>query len=522
MKELPLNLEPGDIVAIDNIEHVFERVDPDGRITLRTLRKHVEFEVTDRETGLGRKPDADDIARMMASGTFVKRARDLEEGPRRAARKRELDAKAAHAADPNSEFRTAFNRAYDKNPCGLSDRALRGLNERLLTDPAIAVLPGARLYAGSTLREWVKKRGFPGDRRARDGVAMTGYRRGRRVRHPKEILAHYLALAVGRKTTSSPGAKAKAKKAWEDYKGEINRINRGQPTGRKGADYEQPSVPWKAVSNTTFWRMSRDLQSSAALEAQHGRQAVYQSYGGGGRTDRHLRIGAFGQMDDTKVPAIFLVDDELGIPLGQATFTAVLEDVSKVILGWGLSWDEASSATALEAYAHANTPKAIPPDIDALHPELKWICCKLAAVLLDNLTGHHSRHFEDSMMDVGTDVHFSGAHMPRDKAPMERVIGTILDLAFNDLPSATYDIARAREFGFDPTKMVMVPIRKARELLLRAICVYHLSPHAGLDGRSPALVFKQQPDMVLDDLVIAVDTWNVDHKFIGHNPLRDL
>lgn len=504
MKELPLNLEPGDIVAIDGIEYVFDRIDPDGRITLRTMNKHVEFEVTDPETGFGLKPNADDIARLMASSRFVKRARDLEEGPRRAARKREIDAKTAHTADPISEFRTTFTRAYDRNPCGLSDRALRRFNEDLLTDPEIASLPGARVYAGSTLREWVNKRGCRGDRRARDGVSMKGYHRGRRVHHPREILDHYLAISIGRKTTSKPGAKAKAFKAWQDYKGEIKRINRGEPTGRKDADYPQPPTPYKAVSYTTFWRMCRDLQSSAALEAQHGRQAVYQRYGGGGRSEQHVRMGAFGQMDDTKVPAIFLVDDELQIPLGQATFTGLLEHVCKGIWGWGLSWDEASSATALEAYAHANTPKAIPADIDALHPELKWICGKLSAVLVDNLTGHHSRHFEDSMLDAGTDVHFSGAKMPRDKAEMERVIGTILDLAFKDLPSATYDIPRAREFGFDPTKMVMVPIRKARELLLRAICVYHLSPHKGLDGRSPALVFTQQAAKhgisVIDDL----------------------
>ncbi|UZK68773.1 hypothetical protein OKW76_12085 [Sphingomonas sp. S1-29] len=504
MKELPIKLEPGDIVVIDGIEHVFERIDPDGLVTLRTLRKNVEFEVTDPGTGRGRKPHANDIARLMASGSFFKRAKDLEEGPRRAARMRELDAKTAHAVDPSSEFRTIFNRAYDVNRGGLSDRALRQLNEKLLSDPVIAALPGARVYAGSTLREWIHKRGFPGDRRARDGVAMTGYRRGRRVHHPKEILTHHLAAATGRKTTSRPGAKARAWKGWQDYKGEINRINRGVPTGREGADYPQPPVPYKNVSYTTFWRMCRDLESSATLEAQHGHQAVYQRYGGGGRTDRHTRIGAFGQMDDTPIPGVFLVDDELGIPLGQPTFTVVYENVSKTLIGWGLCWDEASSATALEAYAHANTPKAVPEDIDSLHPELKWICTKLSGVLLDNLSGHHSRHFEDSMMDAGTDVHFSGAQMPRDKAEVERVIGTILDLAFKDLPAATYDIARAREFGFDPTKMVMVPIRKARELLLRAICVYHLTPHKGLDGRSPALVFSQQAAKygisVIDDL----------------------
>lgn len=504
MKQLPLQLEPGDIVAIDGIEHVFERVDPDGLVTLRTMNRKVEFEVTDPDTGFPRKPDANDIARLMAAGTMVKRARDLEDGPRRAARKRELDTKAAQAADPISEFRTAFSRAYDRNPCSRSDHALRAFNRQLLTDPEIAKLPGARLYAGSTLREWINKRGFAGDRRARDGIAMTGRARGRRVKHPLEIITHHLAVAVGRKSTSSPGAKAKGLKSWQSYKAEISRINRGEPTGREGADYPQPLVPYEAVSYTTFWRMCRDLQSSATLGAEHGRQAVYQRYGGGGVTDRHTRVGAFGQLDDTKVPAIFLVDDELGIPLGQATYTGLLESVSKCIIGWGLGWDEASSATALDAYAHANTPKAIPEDIDALHPDLKWICCKLSAVLLDNLSGHHSRHFEDAMMDAGTDVHFSGAHMPRDKAEMERAIGTILSLAFKDLPSATYDIPRAREFGFDPTEMVMVPIRKARELLLRATCVYHLSPHKGLDGRSPALAFKQQTAKhgiaVIDDL----------------------
>jgi putative transposase len=504
MTELPLNLEEGDIVAIDDVEHVFARIDPDGLVTLRTLRKNVEFHLTDPQTGFPRKPNANDIARLMASGSFVKRAKDLEDGPRRAARKRELDARAARAVDPVCEFRTTFTREYDRAPCGRSDCGLRVFNEQLLANPTIAALPGARIYAGSTLRTWINKRGFSGDRRTRDGVAMSGYRRGRRVHHPKEILTHYLALSTGRKTTSRPGAKARALKGWQDYKGEMNRINRGQPTGRVGAVYPQPPVPYKAVSYTTFWRMCRDLESSATLEAQHGRQAVYQRYGGGGRTDRHTRIGAFAQMDDTPVPTVFLVDDDLDIPLGQLTLTLILDSVCKTLPGWGLSWDKASSATALEAYAHANTPKAIPKDIDDVHPELKWICMKPAAILLDNLTGHHSRHFEDSLLDVGTDVHFAGAHMPRDKAEMERVIGTILDLAFKDLPAATYDIARAREFGFDPTTMVMVPIRKARELLLRAICVYHLSPHAGLDGRSPALVFKQHVAKhgisVIDDL----------------------
>ncbi|NLS26814.1 hypothetical protein S2M10_18010 [Sphingomonas sp. S2M10] len=486
-----LKQSPGDIFAFEGTEYIFDRRDPDGKLTYRHISESVEYMITDPKTGFPCKPTDEDIVRLMAEGKVVKRAQDLEEGPRRAARKRELNVAAARAMDPLCEFRTVYNRAYDAAPCGKSDRKLRDLNRKLLTDPAIAGLPGAKLYAGSTLREWVNKRGKPGDRRMRDGVAMTGTGRGRRVNHPKEILVHHLAVAVGRKTTSSAHAAAKAQKAWTSYRAEIQRINRGAPTGRPDAVYPQPKTPYKGVSYTTFWRMCRDLRSSAALAAEHGAQAVYQLTGGGGVVDRHTRIGAFGMMDDTKIPALFLVDDELGIPLGQATLTIVMECVSKCIFGWGLSWDEPSSATALEAYAHANTPKAIPKDLDELYPELKWICGRLSAILLDNLAGHHSRHFEDAMMDVGTDVHFSGAHMPRDKSEMERVIGTILGLAFKDLPSATYDIPRAREFGFDPSKMTMISIQKARELLTRAICIYHLSPHKGLDGRSPALVFSR-------------------------------
>lgn len=491
MKELPLNLEKGDIVEIDEVEYVYERIDPDGRITFTSLRQRIAFETLSFDGGFD-KPTADDVAALMAAGKFVIRAKELEEGPRQAARMREMDAKAARAFDPKAEFRNAFTRAYDKNPCGLSDRALRDFNEKLLLDPVIAAMPGAKVYAGSTLREWINKRGHRGDRRVRDGVSMAGKStRLMRIKHPKEIIVHWAAMATGRKSTSSPRAKARAKKAWQDYKGELNRINAGRPTGRENVVYPVPSRPYKAVSYTTFWRVCRDLESSATLAAQHGAQAVYQRYGGGGVSERPTRIGTLGGMDDTPVPTIFLVDLENAIPLGQPTFTCLMEYCGKGMWGWDLSWDSASSATALRTYAHANTPKAIPADIDALHPELKWMCGKLSGLLVDNLTGHHARHFEDSLLDVGTDVHFAGKEMPRDKAEQERAIGTILDLAFKDLPAATYDIPRATEFGFDPDTMVMITLQKARELLTRAICVYNLSPHKGLDGRSPALVSKQ-------------------------------
>lgn len=286
--------------------------------------------------------------------------------------------------------------------------------------------------------------------------------------------------------------------------GELNRINSGLPTGRQGAVYPQPQRPYKAKSYSTFWRYCNAARSSARLAAQHGEQAVYARFGGGGKSDSPKRVGALGMMDDTPVPTLFLIDEVNRIPLGQATLHLLRESVSKVVLGWDLSWDEPSAATAIRTYIHANTPKAIPADLDALHPELKWIMCKLSRLLIDNLSGHHARHTEDTLMDAGTDVDFTGSGRPRDKAPMERLIGIFLDMLFKELAGATYDIPRAREFGFDSKTMIMVPLAKARELLLRAVCTYHLTPHSGLMKKQPALVFFQHAArkkiVIVDDM----------------------
>ena len=53
-------------------------------------------------------------------------------------------------------------------------------------------------------------------------------------------------------------------------------------------------------------------------------------------------------MDDTVVPKVFFVDDNTGIPIGQATLTLMLEDKSKVVPGWDLSPGAPSSSTVLQ------------------------------------------------------------------------------------------------------------------------------------------------------------------------------
>lgn len=504
MRSLPKNFKPGKIVDIKDVPYVFDRIDPDGSTTFSSLRDKTYYMVRD-ENGFPCKPTADHIAKLMAAGDLVLRAPQLANPTRERARKTELDARAAREQDPKSEFRIKFLRHFDKDPCSLSDTKLQELNRELLQDPVVAALPGAKVYAGSTLRDWISDRGHTNDRRMRDGVSMQGQSpRVRRVGHPKEILLHYVGVACSQKNTARPGAQSHCKGPYDDYAGEIGRINRGEPTGRSGSDYPQPEVPYKPVSLSTFWRIVTELRSSATTGAKYGAKAVASRFGGGGKAERVYRSGFLAVMDDTPVPNHYLVDDVNGIPLGMPTLTLLMCTTSKCILGWDLSWDRASAATALRTYAHANSPKVIPAELDATHPELKWICCRPTALLVDNLHGHHSRHFEDATLDAGTDDHFAGAEMPTDKAEGERIIGTILALFVKSLPTASYDIPRAREFGFEPSIHKMTTLKVAREHLANVINLYHLTPHGGLGKRQPALVFKRDAEKygvaVMDDL----------------------
>lgn len=377
--------------------------------------------------------------------------------------------------------------------------ALTAFIKEVLADPVITKIDGARRVCPATLRSWLRERGMTGCRKERDGVSMTGRMpRKLRIAHPLEI-AMYWAV---RQTN----VRGDVQKNHDRYSADITKINNGQPLNRffwidpeesalscgRPAEYPIPRKPYVAISYRRFWRLCRSLRSARAYKSETSGSGEYQRYGGGGVSDLPTHLGALVWMDDTVVPKVFFVDDNTGIPIGQATLTLMLEDKSKVVPGWDLSPGAPSSSTVLQTVLHANLPKDVPQDLLAIDPNLPWLRLKPATIKFDNATGHHGRTVEDVLADayIGTD--WSGSGMPRDKAHMERVIGTFLDLIFKHMPDANYDIERMRRYGYDPEKNVICSIRTGRRLLARAVMTYNISRHDGLDGRQPALVWKQE------------------------------
>ncbi|MGC5796584.1 hypothetical protein [Sphingomonas sp. NFX23] len=204
-------------------------------------------------------------------------------------------------------------------------------------------------------------------------------------------------------------------------------------------------------------------------------------------------IGALCWIDSTPVPKAFFVDDETGIPIGEATVTLLHEHRSKVVPGWDLCPGACNSSAVLRTVLRANQIKDVPEHLLKVDPNLPYLRLRPDKIGFDNATENHGRTVEQNLDDAYIRTDFVGANMPRDKSVQERVIGTFQDLLFKHQADANYDIARMRRYGFDPdeTGHVLCSIQTARRLLALAVMTHNVTRHRGLDDRQPGLIWKQ-------------------------------
>lgn len=520
---------PGDEVGLYGESYFFDRVDPDGAVTFRPPLNsdRADFMVMATD-GRPRKPNQHDIAVMWREGNLTFYEKPLEFVVRRIARAEKLDAVQAREKDESCSFRTAIGRQFDNNPWSRSDASLRLFIADAMADPKIAALHGARAVCPATIRTWLRERGTTDHRKDRDGISMTGRMpRKMRINHPLEITMYWGARATH--------VRGSIVMNYDRYSADITKINTGKDLNRfffidpdgeansceRPAVYKKPDKPFRAISYRRFARLCRALSSKSSYSAKTTRAGAYQRFGGGGVSDLATHLGAFAWIDDTPIPKVFFMDDETGIPIGQATMTLMLEQKSKVIPGWDISPGAPSSATMLKTVLHANLPKDVPQDLLDIDPNLTWLRLKPGTIGSDNATSNHSQAVEDALADNYIGIRYFGSGMPRDKSHMERVIGTFLGLVFNDMEGANYDIERMRRYKFneneffDPEKHILISIEKARSLLARAAMTYNITRHGGLDNRQPALVWKQELrrrklDVIVDEEALALSCMDVE------------
>jgi hypothetical protein len=492
-------VEAGDPAEVCGLLYIFERFDADGTVTFRSPAGSDagDFMVED-SNGRFRKPTIADVAALERDGQLIWREKPLSNEARRCARALDLAADQARSMDPKAQFRMAIVRRFDRDPWSRSDASLKGFMSEALEDPEINGLPMKWPACPSSVRTWLAERGTEGCRKERDGVSMKNRKPHiRKLEHPLEILFYHAARATNVRGSVTDNHNA--------YVAEIARINAGEALNRQYYDFESgrltpreaaypaPATPYVAISFNRFWRLCQEIKSEKAYGRKTTPRAVYQRYGGGGRGDLPTHLGALCSMDSTPVPKAFFVDDATSIPIGAATMTLMLEHRSKVVPGWDLCPGACNSSAVLRTVLCASSIKTVPAHLLKIDPNLPYLRLRPEVIAFDNATEHHGRTVEENLADayIGTD--FVGADMARDKAPMERIMGTFLDLLLKHQPDAAYDVERMRLYGFDPEKEghVLCSIQTGRRLLALAVMTYNVSRNRGADKRQPALVWRQ-------------------------------
>lgn len=194
------------------------------------------------------------------------------------------------------------------------------------------------------------------------------------------------------------------------------------------------------------------------------------------------------QMDHTRADVI-LVDSVHRKELGRPWVTLLIEVRTRCILGFYVSFGDPSIFRCGRAIANAILPKH--RLLQALELEVDYPMHGLFKRLhADHAAPHRAQSFRFACLSYGIDpdvrprgpAHFGGH--------IERLIGTMM-AKMRLLPGATGANATKRD-GYDAGAAAAMTIGEFERWFVRAICLYHAEPHAGLGGLAPAQVWAEE------------------------------
>jgi hypothetical protein len=116
---------------------------------------------------------------------------------------------------------------------------------------------------------------------------------------------------------------------------------------------------------------------------------------------------------------------------------------------------------------------------------------KAGEVIVDNASEFRSHAMEAAARHAGFSVTFCPIGQPRYRAICERAISTLNSRLSKDLPGRALTLHDARRLGYDAEDFAVVMMDELEAVANQIIADYNTSPHEGLGGRQPALVFQQ-------------------------------
>lgn len=476
--DLPtFNYPAGTIIEIDGRPHLPPVFHIPGRMTITDCHTGQPFLIPDGH-GSTVLPTPDDYDALLLAGTIEVKLSPKVVASRALAAVAEWDWSDLEKIDPGIRKVIAQVEILDANGVKNGIKAItNGLKEYWTEDLQDEF---GNHDSPHTIKRWRSERGEPGARIPRLMVRLSG----KVPRQPQDSdvsfeirMKHALRCTTSNITAKSAHASATT---------ELIAVNEG-----RSDIYPQPDTPYPIFHYTTFWRDCVAVEGSETIEARDGKDLVSSKMRGAGKSLTASRILEKVIIDHTPLDAFVVIDLERDIVAGHPTLTLAIDVHSRAILGWVISFRPPSYWTVCETLRRMGLPKR-PPALEAeRYPILKRICGKPTELILDNAGEFTSHNLEDAAKCGGFSVRFCPIKKPRYRAVGERAIGTIQNMMLENLPGKTKPIKEARREGYNPEDKAVATMNEIEALANMAFAEYHISPHEGLMGRQPALVFEK-------------------------------
>ncbi len=199
-------------------------------------------------------------------------------------------------------------------------------------------------------------------------------------------------------------------------------------------DIENGKYEGRPISQTAFYKRLAKLSSYEVTAKRYGKYKADMKFGYKGGPLKLERPLQRVEIDHTPLDLI-LLDDETLHPLGRPYLTILKDSLSKCIIGYHLSFQAPSYASASKAICHAMLPKKIKgPD-----GKPSWECHgKIETLVADNGAEFWSESLEHFCLEAGINIQYNKVGQPWGKGLVERNFLTIQQLILDDLEGKTF------------------------------------------------------------------------------------
>ncbi len=239
--------------------------------------------------------------------------------------------------------------------------------------------------------------------------------------------------------------------------------------------YEQLPIP----SLMTIYRNLEKLDPYLVDLKRYGKLYTDRKYKVVKHRDRPKRPLEIVEIDHTKTD-LMVVDDEVGLPIGRATFSAAIDVATSSICGFYLSFHPPSYISVMNCLLHAIRPKTY---LKEFFPNVKneWnIHGVMETLSNDNGAEFYSRDFEDACLQMGIIIQYHPPQHPNIKGVIERWLRTLNQQLLHNQPGTTFSNIFELE-DYDPKKNAVISLSTLIELIhIFIVDVYQQQIHRGI------------------------------------------